>query len=451
MKRSLLVRAAVSLALVASLSLAAALAAGVVTPSGAQPVQAVETLQASPSWTSGFQVQNLGSAVATVRITYYNQDGSEAGRQTDTIPAGESKTFFDKTMSVPDGFYGSVVIEADQPIAAITNELASGPNMSGSYDGIIAPATTFFLPLVQRANSGWNSELFIQNAGEADATDVRVEVYRGAVRVATKAIPTLKRGASFTLRQADQPELGERFVGSAKVIASQPVAAVVNQSNGAILLTYSGFSSGGPRVFAPLIMTNNRGWYTGFQVQNIGTSDVPVTLKVEGQVVDEVTIAAGASQSWFPVPGTAAGFVGSAIAEGPAGSRLVGIVNELNIAAGQGMSYNAFNTGTPKVYAPLIMNKVGTEGWDTGFQVQNVGATDVTVALKIGGQTVDQAVIGAGKSLTWYPVPGTSRRFVGSATVEGPAGSQLVGIVNEIQATPTTAGDNSMAYEAFNQ
>jgi hypothetical protein len=414
-------------------------------------VQAVERLQAPTMWTSGFQVQNLGTSVANVRIIYYNQDGSEAGRQTDSIPVGQSKTFFDRTMNVPDGFYGSVVIEADQPVAAITNELAFNPNMSGSYDGVIQPAQTFFLPLIQRGNAGWNSEIFVQNAGEADATDIRIEFYRGSELVTTRQIPALRRGASFTLRQADQPELGDRFVGSARVASSQPVAAVVNQSNGSILLTYSGFATGASRVFAPLIMTDNRGWYTGLQVQNVGTSAVPVTLRVNGQAIETRTIAAGGSHTWYPVPGTSPGFVGSATVEGPAGSQLVGIVNELNAELGQGMAYNAFTSGTATVYAPLIMNKVGQEGWDTGFQVQNVGSSAATVQLQIGGQTVATATIQPGQSQTWYPVPGTSPRFVGSATVVGPAGSQLVGIVNQIQTTPLTSGDNSMAYEAFNR
>ncbi|MBI4507891.1 MAG: hypothetical protein HY691_20385 [Chloroflexi bacterium] len=436
-----------------TLGVAAAAAVGVAgLPRGATPsVQAVAQLQAPSTWTSGFQVQNLGSGTATVRITYYNQDGSEAGRQTDTIAPGASKTFFDRTMAVPDGFYGSVVIESDQPVAAITNELAFGPNMAGSYDGVIHPAQTFYLPLIQRGNVGWNSEIFIQNAGEADASDVRVEFFRGADRVATKQIPALKRGAAFTLRQADQAELGDRFVGSATVRSSQPVAAVVNQSNGAILLTYSGFASGSNRVFAPLIMTDNRGWSTGMQVQNVGQAEVTVTLSVNGQAVDSAAIAAGASKSWFPVPGTSPGFVGSAMVEGPAGSQLVGIVNELNPALGQGMSYNGFNSGTAKVYAPLLMNKVGQEGWDTGFQVQNVGASATTVTFKIGDQVADTTSIAPGQSKTWYPIPGTSPRFVGSGTVEGPPGSQLVGIVNQIQTTATSAGDNSMAYEAFNQ
>jgi hypothetical protein len=76
------------------------------------------------TYNTGFQVQNLGTGTATITITYYNQDGTIAATQSDSIPAGGSKTYFG-SIPVSDGFNGSVVISSDQPVAAIANELGT--------------------------------------------------------------------------------------------------------------------------------------------------------------------------------------------------------------------------------------------------------------------------------------------------------------------------------------
>ncbi|MBI2323105.1 MAG: hypothetical protein HYU88_13675, partial [Chloroflexi bacterium] len=55
-----------------------------------------------------------------------------------------------------------------------------------------------------------------------------------------------------------------------------------------------------------------------------------------------------------------------------------------------------------------------------------------------------------GGSHAWYPVPGTQPGFVGAATVEGGIGSQLVGIVNQVNLTDLP-GDTSLSYEAGNR
>ncbi|MBI4505412.1 MAG: hypothetical protein HY691_07745 [Chloroflexi bacterium] len=410
------------------------------------PLRAVA--QSEPVWTSGTQVQNLGSAPANVKLTYYEPDGSVAATQTVVIQPGLSYTFYGETMAVRPGFRGSIVIEADQPIASITNQIASNPTMADAYAGIVAPATTAFLPLVMRDHQGWTTEIFVQNGGAAAANAVKLDFYRGKDLVLSETLPAIAPGASYTLRQGAQDRLGATFVGSVKITADQPVASVVNQTNGRILMSYAGFTSGGSRVYAPLIMNNNRGWSTGLQVMNVGATEATVTLRVGGRAADSAAIGPGQSKTWYPIPGTAAGFVGSAVVEGSPGAQLVGIVNEIHPEAGQGMTYTAFNTGSSRISAPLIMND--NRGWSTGLQVMNVGAQDASVTLKVDGQPAATAVIPAGQSQTWYPVPGTSPGFVGSATVEGPSGTQLVGIVNELK-TRDVDGDLAMAYVTFSQ
>ena len=121
------------------------------------------------TWTSGFQVQNLGSTTANIVVKYYNQDGTQPiADVSTTIPAGSSKNFF--PIDPPDGFNGSVVVEGDQPIVAMANTLGNFPQYQASTESFSAGATKVGLPLIMRANSGYYTWFNVQNAGSADAS-----------------------------------------------------------------------------------------------------------------------------------------------------------------------------------------------------------------------------------------------------------------------------------------
>src|SRR5581483_7242200 len=102
--------------------------------------------------------------VANAQVVYYNPDGSQAASQSFTIPASGSYVIFGANMVVPAGFKGSAVVSADQPIVANVNLLGASPTTGESYDGVMAPANTAYVPLFQQGNSGYNSSLFVQNA-----------------------------------------------------------------------------------------------------------------------------------------------------------------------------------------------------------------------------------------------------------------------------------------------
>lgn len=195
-------------------------------------------------------------------------------------------------------------------------------------------------------------------------------------------------------------------------------------------------------------MNDYYGWSTGLRVQNVDDRDAVVELLISGRTVDTALLGPGGGRTWYPIPGTSAGFFGSAIVRTVGEGRIVGIVNEFNPTAGQGMTYAAFTRGTSRAHAPLVMTD--NAGFSTGIQVQNVGPSATAVTLKIDGQPVDVALILSGQSKTWYPLPDTAPGFVGSATVEAGAGGQIVAIVNQI-TDPRQEGDTSAAYNAFNE
>ena len=432
----------------------------------------------SITWTAGFQVQNLGTATANITITYYKQDGLVAATQVDTIAPGTSKTYYGATMNVADGFNGSVVITSDQPIVAIANLLTSDPTMAGSYSGVTADATAteVNLPLVMRNHGDppWNTTISVQNAGPITATvTLAFQPSPGFPGSPDTINDTIPPSAAHRYDQLGQTDLGDEFVGSVVVTSDQPVAAEVNEieTGGSRLMSYTGFSgAGSSTVNIPLVMTQNQGWWTGVQVQNLGTvpTDITITCHPDPAYTtwtptpETVTnVAPGASANFLQSGGQWTQlFVGSAVVTNSAGQPLVAIVNELK-GTDQGMSYSGFDpaTATDEVNLPLIMTQnPEPDRWWTGVQVQNLGTvpTDITITFH------------PAPGLTWTPTPETATNvasgasanllqtggqwtqlFVGSAVVTNSAGQPIAAIVNEITVSPI--GEESMSYNGFNQ
>jgi hypothetical protein len=405
------------------------------------------------TYNTGFQVQNLGTGTATITITYYNQDGTIAATQSDSIPAGGSKTYFGGTMPVADGFNGSVVISSDQPVAAIANELGNGNAYGASYAGFDAGSTEVNLPLIMRNNGGFNTWFNVQNAGTADA-NVTVTYTPGAHGNAATQTATIKPGAAYTFDQATFAALGSRFVGSAKVTSNQPVVATCNQVGPTTLLAYDGFTAGATTLAFPLINQNNAGYVTGVQIMNIGSASTNVTVSYTPSVAGTPTtetqsIPAGGSVT-FALRHITERFVGSAqVTANTASQPLVAVVNQLNSGANKGASYGAFNPAVAmdKVSFPLVMANNG--GYYTATTVQNVGTTSTNVTITYSGSSLTESkTLAAGES---WPVSQLSHhgsaRYVGSATITATGGGKIIGICNELN--PTIGGDAFLVYEGF--
>jgi hypothetical protein len=439
---------------------------------------------------SGFQVQNLGTATANITIVYYKTDGTEAGRQQDTIPASSSHTYFGSTMQVAAGFNGSVVISSDQPVVAITNLVNA--SLIDSYGGFSGGATALSLPLIQK-NNGIDSWIAVQNAGTADAT-ISIAYTPGLSGSAgTAELATIKPGAAASFFQKNKPDLGATFVGSAKVTSTngQPIVAVVNQEtpDGKLLLSYGGFTSAGSTtVAAPLVVANNFGQFTGIQIQNVGTAEAPVTITYSSNTATTtatggtlcgtptakpVTIAAGSTATVIQGNGTGVAFdtqfatctyVGSATIT--SAQPVVVIVNQ--ILGGSGSSYAGVDPSATvaSVSAPLIQaNNFGTF---SGIQVQNTGSANTTVTVTYGpnaatgtpaGQadcptpTAKNQAIAAGQSFTFvqfgsFDAQFATCRYVGSAVITAASGGKITAVVNQVVNGLT---DSLSTYSAFPQ
>ncbi len=133
---------------------------------------------------------------------------------------------------------------------------------------------------------------------------------------------------------------GDRFVGSAKVTGNtggQPLVAVVNQ-----LLSKPGLYKGGAydafnpaaassKVIFPLIMDRNYGYYTGINVQNVGTSTTTVNCTFTGtSYTENQTLDPGENMSETQLNQIANLYKGSGTCVATGGDqKIIGSVNQL--------------------------------------------------------------------------------------------------------------------------
>ena len=68
-------------------------------------------------YVTAINVQNVGSSSDDVTVTYYNQDGSSAGSETEQISPNRAHAFDQAISSLPAAFSGSAIVTSDAPIA----------------------------------------------------------------------------------------------------------------------------------------------------------------------------------------------------------------------------------------------------------------------------------------------------------------------------------------------
>jgi len=252
------------------------------------------------SFTTAYQVVNMGDSNADITVDYYDSTGTLVAGATkvfSAVPPGGSQLVIQyiDDPSLTSGLY-SAVISANQPVAAIVNQqlIANGsPTYNpvppfASYTGESAGSTTVTLSAVMYNWYNYYTDIFIMNVGTATASNVDISYIPGAVN----GIPTGASGVAdnnntinslATIEKSQQglSSLGApsgtyagRFLGSATITADQPVVVVVNQHNisASKLMTYNGFHSGSTHIADPNHMRGYFGYYSNLQIANPSTS-----------------------------------------------------------------------------------------------------------------------------------------------------------------------------------
>jgi hypothetical protein len=186
-------------------------------------------------------------------------------------------------------------------------------------------------------------------------------------------------------------------------------------------------------------------WNSGFQVQNLENEDASIVIMYYNQDGTEAipggvsdTIPAMGSKTYYPIhpEGT---FNGSVVIS--SNKQVAAIANLLASGTVTAASAtNSFSAGASPVNLPLIMR--GNYGFDTWFNVQNVGTatTHVTVTYYPGSAgnsgVTEEADIPAGAAATFDQATNTALgdMFVGSAVVTSD-GQPLVATVEQVGST----------------
>ncbi|MFQ5460330.1 MAG: hypothetical protein ACE5EL_06015, partial [Anaerolineae bacterium] len=154
----------------------------------------------------------------------------------------------------------------------------------GAYDPVFG-GYSFYAPLLFADASGFESTLYLQNAG-IDCTTVEIwfQQQDDCLRAFICEVFTLAPGETFQFNATDC--VGPGWIGSAWVRTSQPMAIAIDHIAPALLMTYAGtpgqlrftfegqpfFSPGSVVSYAPLVYSEYQGWDTGIQVQNLSAT-----------------------------------------------------------------------------------------------------------------------------------------------------------------------------------
>lgn len=264
--------------------------------------------------------------------------------------------------------------------------------------------------------------------------------------------------------------VSDGFNGSVVISSNTDIRAIVNvlgSGPGSVGGSYTGFSAGSTQVNLPLIMRNNSGYDTFFNVQNAGSASTTVNVAYyplpgygNSGVTDSATLEVGRATTFDQEAKSALGsrFIGSAVVT--SSEPVVVSVSEVNAEATKALLlYSGFTgSGSSTVNLPLIMS--ANSGYSTGVQVQNLGpgTTNVTIsygtniagAFSPSAETVTGVAVGGSVNFLQLVGSGqwTGSRYVGSATVTCSGGALCVALVNQI-GQPAGAAFQGSSYEGF--
>lgn len=197
---------------------------------------------------------------------------------------------------------------------------------------------------------------------------------------------------------------------------------------------------------------------SGFQVKNLDTSN-SATIQItfynqNGTVAATVddTVAAGGSNTYFPLDAVSEGFNGSVVISSDRDIRA--ITNVLGNGLDYGASYGGFTAGAGTVRVPLLMK--ANSSYNTWFNVQNAGSAATTVSVTYSDSvTASCTNLAPGAACTLdQSTEAHAAGWVGSAIVT--AGEPIVVTVMEVGPTTLfayggfTSGSTDVAMPLIN-
>jgi len=177
--------------------------------------------------TTGTQVVNLGGASANVVADWYHADGSPALTENVALAVGSAYTFYLGALALPEGFDGSLILSADQPLTAVVSENIVSLEDALVNDEAIPSSdleTTLYLPQVARSVSlGLDTGFSLQNPNN-DSAQLTVNFYAQDGSLTTSFTDTLPAFGVQRYSTDGIAALGDEWSGALVVSANQPLA-----------------------------------------------------------------------------------------------------------------------------------------------------------------------------------------------------------------------------------
>jgi alpha-tubulin suppressor-like RCC1 family protein len=413
-------------------------------------------------------IQNTGTAPASVRIAYFDQNGAPVGigDAISSLPVNGSWTVRqDNGNSFPSSGgdavqAGSAIVYSSEPVAAFVNEFSPGNvGDATSYSGVqvaTGVGPTLYAPtIVNNAYGGYTTGIGLLNQGSS-STNVTITYRNGSGAVVkTQTVTSLAAHAYRALYSGDAVlALPAGFAGTATLTSSagQPLGAVVNETGpGGQFSSYDAVPSGSGLLNVPVALNNAYGgYYTGMGIQS--TTASPGTVSVtyfdaSGTATAKTfTIAANGSLGVYQGSATDGPAVGAYTAVIQSSTvTLAAVINEVAPAGGiaqQSTSYNTFSAGASTLNLPLVENS-GTDPWNTGEGLMNTGIGSIAVQVSYY-DTGTGAPIGTAQTQTlaphafwgvYQPTGGLPSGTRATAVITTSSGGQVAVICNESSTT----------------
>jgi len=300
---------------------------------------------------STIHITNIGHEGTGVDVYYYDDNGSVHQESYSDLEPNEKATIVPSISGNGCGSSGTVcsaklVADNGQPLAGVVREYNAADDKAVTTHNLFSVGNSpIHFPVVKYDYYDMSTGLRIQNVGGSGSW-VTVYFYPregegGGSCYLSDYVPSF---AASTFFDSNCP--GNDFVGSAVVVANQPLVGMANEVGLGQKKAYSSYQNGSRTVLGPLVYHNYGSWTAGIAVQNISFYEATVDLEYYDTDGDWVghqlnqTIG-GKRMDFFFAPQT--GFKGSVLIT--ADEDIVAVVNVVNTAGGGDAEaiYNASN------------------------------------------------------------------------------------------------------------
>lgn len=413
-------------------------------------------------WTSSITVRNNSATKkAQVTTTYFYQSGNVFSQRTDTIDANAVVSF-----NAPNNLDGSAMVVGSEDLAVLVVHEKSSPSyITEAYLGVDKPTTTVHVPIAQKGNSGWNSYLYMQNAGYKP-TNLTIEFFPGPGtndgNYAIIALNDVQPNATAQVYVGTQ-SVGTRFVGSVRITNSQnqPIAVASTQVNGTVQMMETSNSQGlATTLYAPLIQNNNSGWISGLTLRSVSSPPgftVRIYNNTNNNLCFEPTPVPGNPNPQIilpavPIPANPT-LTPSVCPPTPWG-KFTAITNTVaNVNQLQGSTNATTYAAIAQTGLKAIVPKVRRDsGWNDGFVVLNTSGAAATVTVNLYNangtfnSTPYNTTLNAGRTVVIFGPDYIPAGFNGSAVVT--ANQQIAVIANSFKPG---SGDTIGSYPAVHR